>query len=317
VTPVAKALKSKVFAFAYSPSLPFEWRCRLLYWDRRRSWHSRQPVTFSQKVIWKMLKDRRPVLTTLADKVAVRDYVARAVGPEVLTELHAVVTDPDELEPDRLPARFVVKPNHASGMIWIVGDEASSHDCQSDDSTHQVSDIFTTTPDGLDWDLLRRTCRRWLSMNYADVELEWAYRHIPPRIMVEELLVGADGHVPPDYKFYVFHGRVRLLEVHTDRFGDHRCNLVRPDWSPVDAQLIYPPAVHAPARPESLDQMIRIAETLGQDTDFVRVDLYDVDGRIVFGELTSNPGGPYAPGFTPRSFDLELGRYWNLPDEYR
>ncbi len=317
MTPAARALKQKVFGVAYSPSVPFELRCRLLYLDRHRSWRRRQPVSFSQKVLWKMLKDRRPLLTTFADKIAVRDYVAHAVGPEVLTELYAVVADPTELEPDRLPERFVVKPNHASGMIWIVGDEAPSQQLVSDDSTRQTSEIFTTTPDRLDWDMLRAACRRWLSINYADLELEWAYRHIPPRIMVEELLRGPDGHVPPDYKLYVFHGRVRLLEVHTDRFGDHRCNLVGPDWAPVDAQLIYPPAPQAPTRPDSLEKMIHIAETLGKETDFVRVDLYDVDGRIVFGELTSIPGGPYAPGFTPKSFDLELGGYWNLPDQYR
>ena len=127
--------------------------------------------------------------------------------------------------------------------------------------------------------------------------------------MIEELLLDSDGHIPPDYKFFVFHGQARLVQVDSDRFGNHCRNLLRPDWTPVDARLVYPPAESAPSRPDSLDEMIHIAEALGHDTDFVRVDLYDVNRRIVFGELTSYPGGA-REAFIPESFDVELGRCW-------
>jgi len=311
-------LKTQAFNVIYSSCVPFEIRCRLLYWERRRLWSTRRPVTFSQKLLRKMLMDRRPLLTTFADKIAARDYVARIVGPDLLTQLYAVVSDPSTLNLSRLPSQFVVKPNHASGMIWIVRDQTYVEEPRSHlSTTPDVSGMFMTTLQSLNLDLLQATCRKWLATNYADVELEWAYRHIKPRIMVEELLLSRDGQIPPDYKFYVFDGCVRLLEVHTDRFGDHRCNLIRPDWTAASAQLVYPPAVPEPLRPDSLGEMIHVAELLGQETDFVRVDLYDIGGRIVFGELTSFPGGPYAPGFTPHSFDVELGGYWNLPKRYR
>ena len=309
---VTKRLRIRVRTVASSPWVPFELRCHLLYWDRRRSWPTRHPVTFNQKLLWKMLKDRRPLLTTFADKVAVRDYVARKVGPEVLPQLYAVVTDPTELDPARLPTEFVIKPNHASGLLWIVADRARfgyEHVVRVEERS------FATTPDTLDWDRFVATCREWLTINYADDHLEWAYRKIPRRILVEELLLGPDARIPPDYKFFVIHGRVRLIEVHMDRFGDHRCGIVLPDWSPVAARGPTPPAEHPPPPPDSLKRMIHIAEALGQETDFVRVDLYDIADRIVFGELTSYPGGGEVT-YSPESFDADLGRYWSVPRKY-
>ncbi len=276
----------------YSTRVPFEVRCRVYYWKRRHSWPARVPVTFNQKLLRKMVLDRRPLLTTFADKVAVRDYVAQTVGSQILPRLHAVVTDPAALDLSSLPTKFVVKPSHGSGMIWIVEDR-----------------------DELDRNLLVATCRGWLATRYADVEQEWAYRHVPARIVIEELLLDSDGHIPPDYKFFVFHGQARLVQVDSDRFGNHCRNLLRPDWTPVDARLVYPPAESAPSRPDSLDEMIHIAEALGHDTDFVRVDLYDVNRRIVFGELTSYPGGA-REAFIPESFDVELGRCWTVPLRY-
>lgn len=310
---VLEKTRWKARTLATSPRLPFEVRCRLLYWQKRRSWPNRRPVTYNQKILWKMIKDRRAILTVFADKVAVRDYVARVVGPEVLTELYAVVEDPQELDPDRFPSEFVVKPNHASELIWIVADR-SRFEC--DGSPLSKPGLITTTREELRWDRLVATCREWLAINYSDRALEWAYRDIAPRIMVEELLVDPGGHIPTDYKFFVFDGRVCLIEVHTSRFGDHRCNLLSPDWSAVDAQLTYRPADHDPPRPESLGEMIRIAESLGRETDFVRVDLYDVGGRVIFGELTSYPSAA-SDVFSPASFDTTLGSNWTVPEHYR
>jgi hypothetical protein len=308
-----QGLSKRARTMARSPRVPFEVRCHLFYWERRRSWHTRHPVTLNQKLHWKLVKDRRPLLTTFADKVAVRDYVSHTVGPEVLPRLYAVVTDPAELDPTRLPAEFVVKPSHASGLVWIVADLARLR-CEG--SARPEARSFTTTRDALDWDRLVATCREWLAINYADKALEWAYRNIPPRIMVEELLLDPDGRIPPDYKFFVFHGRVRLVEVHSDRFDDHRCSIVLPDWSSVAARGDTRPAEHAPPRPASLERMVHIAEALAQETDFVRVDLYDIAGRIVFGELTSYPGGGHVI-YSPESFDAELGRFWTVPKNYK
>jgi len=274
-------------------------------------------------MLWKLVKDRRPLITTFQDKIAVRDYVTRVVGNDVLSTLHAVVSDPGDLSLDMLPAEFVVKPNHASGLIWIVTDRIPSSTLVHSPTAPIRSGSVLTARDELDWTVLVATCRQWLAFEYIDIAPEWAYRNVPPRIMVEELLLDPDGRIPPDYKFFVLNGRVRLIEVHSDRFTGHRCDYFLPDWTPADVQVIYPPAEadayphsgHRPPRPESFHRMVHIAEALGQETDFVRVDLYDTAGRVVFGELTNYPGGANAR-FSPESFDRRLGRYWSVPKRY-
>src|SRR5436853_4469689 len=100
--------------------LPFELRCHLSYLYQRRSWPGGRPATMSQKIRWRMIKDRNPLLTTFADKLAVRDYVAERVGTDILGRLYAVVDDPDDLDFDALPSEFVLKPNHGSHALWIV-----------------------------------------------------------------------------------------------------------------------------------------------------------------------------------------------------
>jgi hypothetical protein len=315
---LARDLHPRLRAAVYSRYVPFEIRSHWLFWRARRRWPTRRPETFSQKLLWKRTKDRRPILTTFADKVAVRDYVAARVGSDILTTLYAVVRNPADLDPAALPEEFVVKPSHASGMIWIV--DAPVSPPGGGRHTQLAPDMFISTRDVLDWDRLVSTCRQWLSVRYADFEQEWAYRDVPPQILVEELLTDPADSAPPDYKFYVLNGRVRLVDVHMDRFGRRRQNLLRPDWSVIDAKLPRPPDPDGPPRPISLERMIEIAETLGQDTDFVRVDLYEIEGRIVFGELTNYPGsiwGPHDPPFSPHSFDVELGGYWTIPARYR
>ena len=315
MSPPATRLMDGARRVLFSPRLPFEMRSRLFYWYRKRSWPTRHPQSFSEKLHYKMAYDRRPLLTVTTDKVAVRDYVTRAVGPEVLTRLIAVESDPARLDVEHFPAEFVVKPNHASGLAWIVSDRIAST-IAPDDAAREAPGVITTARTGIDRRRLVETSRRWLATSYADVELEWGYRHIPRRIMVEELLVGAGGQIPQDYKLYVFNGGVRLIEVHTGRFGRHCCDLFRPDWSSVATQFAEPPADPTPSPPDSLERMLQIAETLGRETDFVRVDLYDIGGRVVFGELSSYPAGIDARYMFQESLDREIGTYWRLPRRY-
>jgi TupA-like ATPgrasp len=225
------------------------------------------------------------------------------------------VSDPRDLERARLPREFVVKPNHASGAVWIVSDVAVPVAAALPPATRGWGTVLTR-PDELDWNMLVACSQAWLSRNFGDEMLEWAYRDIRPRILVEELLHGSDGRVPPnDYKFFVFHGRVRLVKVTTDRHGAKRGNFFLPDWSPLDVRGPYPRADTETPRPLQLERMVDVAEALGVDTDFVRVDLYETSERVVFGELTNYPDGGRQK-FTPSSFDLDLGQWWEPPRRY-
>jgi hypothetical protein len=306
-----------------SPRIPFGVRSRLLWRQQQGTWLAHRPETFTEKLRWRMLKDRRPLLTTFADKVAVRDYVARLAGPECLTECYAVVDDPDELDRASLPREFVLKASHGSGGAWIVSDAAPSEPLVSPGEPYAPGPVtplsgwhwILTTPGGLDWDVLVASSREWLSRSPCDRHPEWAYLHVPPRILVEELLCGPDGQVPADYKFFVFDGHARLVQVDSGRFRDHRRNLYLPDWTPVDTEYVYRRADEFP-RPPSLGRMVELAEALGRGMDFLRVDLYEIEERVVFGELTNYPEGGTAQ-FEPVSFDAELGRWWTLPASYR
>ena len=251
----ARSLRARVGAAARSPHVPFEVRCRLYYWNKRRSWPNSHPETFSQKLLFKMVHDRRQILTTFADKVAVRDYVARTVGADVLPALYAVAADPGDLDPDTLPAEFVVKPNNASALVWIVSDRLVPT-ASSAGGGAPPPGLITTTRGALDWDLLVETGRTWLATHYGDERLEWAYLGVPPRILVEEYLAGPDGQVPPDYKLLVFHGRVRLVEVHSRRFSGHRIDVFTPGWDPVEAEWVYGSEGRELERPATLERMV-------------------------------------------------------------
>jgi hypothetical protein len=318
-----RPLRGRLDRLVASPRVPFEVRSRLLWRQQQGVWMARRPETFSEKVRWKMLKDRRPLLATFADKVAVRDYVARVAGRECLTECYAVVSDPEELDRDTLPREFVAKSSHGSGGVWIVSERAPEEglvlpgDRPLSDPASSLTDWcwVLTTPDRLDWEQLVGSFRHWLTMNYGVDRIEWAYIHVPPRIIVEELLRTRDGRHASEWKLFVFHGRVRLLYVDVDRYVDHRRNFYLRDWTPLEIRKDrYPPGEVCPP-PEALGRMLEVAEALGQETDFVRVDLYDVDGRVVVGELTNYPSGGIA-NFSPTSYDAVLGRSWTLPRRY-
>jgi hypothetical protein len=285
---------------------------RLAY--ERRRFATRNPHTFNDKVHYKMLRDHRPIVAAWADKVAVREYVERTAGKELLTGAYAVADDLADVDRATLPRNFVVKVNHACGGVVLVTDAVAPGTAlppSMDDWTY-----FLVHPDSLDWDHLTGAVRAWLGRVYGGGRYrEWAYAAIAPKVLVEELLVTQGGAVPADYKLFTFDGVVRIVQVDSNRHDEHRQNLFTPDWSPMAATLAAPTLDPPPPRPATLERMIDVAQRLAGDIDFVRVDLYDVDGRIVFGEMTSYPLGG-GTRFEPPSMETLVGSWWRVPDRY-
>ena len=258
----------------------------------RRLPRLRRPRTFTEHVLAKLLFDRDPKLTRFADKFAVRSYVAeRLGGEEHLTTLYAAIHRPEDIATLPLPDRFVMKPNHLSGRVKFVRDPAT-----------------------IDRAELTSLAASWLRENLGVEAGEWAYRAIPPRVLFEELLEDHGGP-PKDYRFYCFDGEVRLIGVARDFMGrdpthtfyDAELRMIpvkqvgaRERWVPIDG---------AAERPPNFARMLEIVRALSTGTDFLRVDLYNIDGRIVFGELTNYPAGGLRK-YDPASFDLTLGSYW-------
>ena len=262
-----------------------------------------------------MLRDHRPLLVTFADKAAVRDHVAGLVGDHCLPAAYAIVDDPRELRAVDLPAGYVVKPTHGSGAAVVVS-EWAPQDARL--PTEPGSWVYRRVrPEFAPREKIVELSQGWLAQLYGQgPNREWAYGRVPRRVIVEELLVGPDGGIPDDHKFFVFHGRCAFVQVDAGRFGQRTQDFYDSRWNHLKLSGGPPWADPQPPPPARLAEMIDLAQRLGAETDFVRVDLYDVGGRIVFGELTSYPAGGDSP-FFPESFNEDFGRPWTVPRRYR
>lgn len=300
------------------PNPPFVNRIR---WRERsrivRVWRlvaTARPRTFTDKVRYKMLRDHRPLLVTFADKAAVRDYVAGIIGARYLPVAHAILDDPAQLTDFALPSSFVLKPTHGSGAVVVVSPNAPNDAVLPRPESSWV--YRHVRPEAADPTALAAIGKYWVSQRYGQgPNREWAYGHITPRIIIEELLPGEVGAIPDDYKFFVFHQQVHFIQVDTGRFGHRTQDFYTPSWEHLSLNGGLPWADGGVPRPARLAEMVAIAERLAVRTDFVRVDLYHLSDRIVFGELTSYPAGGDSP-FNPQSWNTVFGEPWTVPKRY-
>lgn len=294
---------------------PVRWRERSRLVRAWRLWATRRPTTFTEKVRYKMLRDHRPLVATFADKSAVREYVASTIGPEYLPAAYAITATPGDLLALDLPDAYVVKPTHGSGVAVVVSGRASvDATLPTDPGSWTYRHV---RPEAADRAHLAWLADGWIRQLYGQgPNREWAYGQIPRQVIVEELLTGPDGGIPDDFKFFVFHGRCHYVQVDAGRFDRRTQDFFDPQWNHIPMSGGPAWAEPEPPRPERLEEMVRLAERLGADTDFVRVDLYHLGDRVVFGELTSYPAGGRSP-FDPESYNAEFGSHWTVPRRYR
>jgi hypothetical protein len=259
-------------------------RSLFMYYHHRLP-HFRDPVTFNEKINWRILNDRRPLLEWTCDKLAMKEHVGEVTGLRVPRTLW-VGTSIRELEDAALPEHWVLKPNHRSGEVFFG---------------HGRPDIASLTT----------ITSKWFHAFEADDLREWAYSKAQPILLAEELL-GVPGSPPPDYKFLVFDGQVAAVQVNVDRYSRHRSRLYRPDWSPLEVSRGRRPLAPIAPPPANLEEMLAVAREIGRPFDFIRVDLYSIEGATVFGEVTPYPASGMLH-FVPRSLDAELGARWQLP----
>lgn len=249
---------------------------------QRRFPDLRNPVRFSDKIQARKFGIVDPRFVRLSDKVLVKDHVAETLGQAwVIPTLWCGEVLP---ETPLWPLPIVVKANHGSGWNVFVADART-------------------------WGEARDQAQLWLSRSWEVHLQERHYNEIEPQILVEPRI--GDGADLPDYKFMVFHGRVEMVQVDTDRFTDHRRAFYDRQWRLQPFGLKYPRVANPLPRPRHLDQMVAAAETLGQPFDFVRVDFYDLPDHPKFGEMTFTPGSGYER-FNPPEYDEKLGRLWKL-----
>jgi hypothetical protein len=250
------------------------------------------PTGFNEKILVKILHDRRPYLTVFSDKLRVRDHVGRAAPALSFPMLYWWSDRAEHLPFSQLPDAFVLKANHGSG--WNIFVERKAAVRRTD---------------------LVAAARKWLRSDFTIVGREWSYRNVRRAIYAEELLPGPRGTTPPDYKLFVFNGKVRIIQVDADRFACHTQVLYDEHWNVIDGTVAGAHGRPTPP-PRNLPGMIDAAEAVSLGVDFVRVDLYDIDGRICFGELTSSPNKGLSP-FHPAALDEQFGRHLRLDDYSR
>jgi hypothetical protein len=214
---------------------------------------------------------------------------------EILIPLLYVTDQPETIPFERLPSDFMVKPNHASGLYIIV-----------ENGNFNKKKII-------------KTCRRWLKTSYGLEKLEWAYQPIKRKIMIEKLLRDDDGNIPKDFKFYMFHGKCKSVHVSVhlifDRKDNHSRSYFDEKWNFLSVKRSPSPLGPKIKKPKNYEIMLELAEKLAEDFDYIRVDFYNLNGKIYIGELTHYPASGRGK-FEPQSFDFELGKYWKIKPKY-
>ena len=225
------------------------------------------PQDFNDRIQWLKLFDQTKEHVRCSDKIRVRDYVRERVGEDYLVKLYQVCERFDEIDFERLPRSFVIKTNHDSGTVILVRDKTR-----------------------LDRDQARARVEKSLRRVYGWENGEWAYGFIKSRILVEEFLLPENPTPPPDFKFYVVDGKVKFMRFISGRGSETKEQAVSPEG--VDLKAHFNPNFLSSSsftKPECWDEMKNVAERLGKNFKFVRVDLFEAKDRIYAGELTFWP----------------------------
>ena len=267
------------------------------------------PKDLAWKVRWRMKHDRNPLFIQIQDKYAVKDY-AQARGIRT-AELYYVTEQPDSIPFDTLPENFFIRANHGCGWNILCKEGIIYYYKSGEDlGNRDMSKYIITQNDCIQF------CKTWLNSIYS--KSQWAYQHIKPRIIVEELLMPRVGDVLIDYRCFTFNGKVIAINEDSPLHNMVEGVFVDANWQPFDIpKHIEKPPVPFPERPETLDEIVAAAETLGQGLDFARIDIYDTTRGITLGEITIYPwGGELNTPTTDPELNQWLGDHWALPEQH-
>ncbi len=254
------------------------------------------PKTFSEKLQWLKVNYREPIQTVMVDKHEAKHFIAHRVGDQYIIPTLAVWDSVEDIDFDALPNQFVLKCTHDSGGIVICKDKSS-----------------------LDREAAKAKLRASLKRDYSKIAREWAYQNVPRRIIAEKYISELGNDDLLDYKMYSFHGEPKLTVVCSDRFSKTgtRMNFYDINWEPMGIHFgHYPPLSTEFPKPATYEEMKRLTAELSKDCPFLRVDFYEIKGRLYIGELTFFPGAGLEQ-FCPMTKDYELGEWLHLENVHR
>jgi len=266
--------------------IDFQYRLKL-----KRRPAIKSPKRFTEKLQWYKLNYRDPLMSIGSDKYEVREYVNSKGLGETLTKLYGVFEKPEQIEFSKLPDKFVLKTTNGSGTNYFCRDKRK-----------------------FPFKEIKHSLSFWLSRNIYASGREWSYKNIMPRIVVEELLEDKKNPFQGinDYKFMCFNGIPSYIVLDVDRHVKHKRNIYDINWNLLNVSTDHSNIDQNIEEPDGLAEMLEVAKKLSADFPFVRVDLYWVNEKVYFGELTFYPWTGYVQ-FTPDEFDFELGEQFKLP----
>lgn len=252
------------------------------------------PKSYNEKLQWIKLYDRKPVYSNMVDKYEAKKYVTAQIGDEYVIPTLGVWERFEDIDFEKLPDKFVLKCTHDSGGLIICRDKRTF------DMKHAKIKI-----------------ERCLKYNYFLSGREWPYKNIKPRIIAEEYMEDTATEELRDYKFYTFNGKAKYVMVNSERGrGTTKADYFDMDFNWLDFTWGYPNSDMKIEKPRNFEKMIELSECLAKDTYELRVDFYECNGKILFGELTFFDGGGFTK-FQPESWDFVFGSELKLPFEIK
>ncbi len=260
----------------------------------------KNPKTYTEKLNWLKIYDKRAVYSIMVDKYRSRDYIVEKFGEEYLVPLLGVWDSPDEIDFDSLPNGFVLKCNHESGMI-VCKDKSE-----------------------LDIDATKDWFRSRLKRNYYKKHREYAYKSVPRKIICEKFMENTDGSPLLDYKIFCFNGDPRYVMVNSSRFDDIKTDMYTPSWEWIPMQdgphiLTVGDVFEMPSQ---LDKILEMSKEISKDIPFIRVDFNVWNDKLYMGEMTLYHCGGFEKFYTPEGYEEQnwdevLGAELNLPKKHR
>lgn len=250
------------------------------------------PKTYNEKLNWLKLHDRNPLYTTLVDKYEVKGFVSKIIGGEYIIPTFGVWEDFDDVDFSKLPDQFVLKCTHDSEGLIIVKDK------------HTFDKVAA-----------KEKLEKSLKQNFYYIGREWPYKNVKPRIIAEQYMEDHIDKELRDYKFFCFNGEPKLMFVASERNSGHtKFDYFDMKFNHVDLQQKYPNSDVPLRKPVTFDKMIELSKVLSKGVPHVRVDFYEVDGQLYFGELTFYHFSGFMP-FRPSKWDDIFGEWLQLPQE--
>lgn len=252
------------------------------------------PQTFNEKLQWLKLYDRNPLYTKMVDKIEAKDYVAEQIGREYIIPTIGVYNTVEEIPWEKLPKQFVLKCSHDSGGIVICKDKSA-----------------------LNINRAIRKLSKGLKKSYFYENREWPYKNVKPRIICEKYMVDESGYELKDYKWFCFDGEVKALFIARERGSkteETKFDFYDTEFNHLPFTNGHPNSSREIKKPAGFEKMKVIAEKLSKDIPHVRVDLYDINGKIYFGELTFFHWSGAMP-FEPEEWDYKFGSWIKLPNK--